>query len=142
MDFVVGSGDAGYGHADVTYATHVVARIIEIEHPFRNFDFAFSRQLQTEILGWETVAQRDMLGELIFTAVPIEVRFSRRVRSSSSRSPASKPSCRLSQLSQPINLPCECPRSKWNRRSAWRDSSSASSYTSRCKSAVCFCRKR
>ena len=78
-------------------AAHVVARIVEVEHPLRDFRSRSARSASSAGIPTEGRTAANVLGQLVFAAVMVEVPFLHSRSSDCSLSPASNPSCRLSQ---------------------------------------------
>ena len=55
-------------------AAHVLARVVEVEQPFRDLDLARAGRFQLEELQREVQPQRDVLVQLVLTDVRVEVR--------------------------------------------------------------------
>ena len=70
----VGTGDARNRQRHVLDPAHVLARIIEVEHPFRDLDLAAARFLEPQKCHREVQAQREVLGQLVFANVFVQIR--------------------------------------------------------------------
>jgi hypothetical protein len=74
MDLVVRARHARNRQADIPDSPHVLAGIVEVEHPFRNFDVALACRLEAQEFGREVEKQGDVLRQFVLTTVAVEVR--------------------------------------------------------------------
>ena len=69
----VRAGHAGQRERDIADAAHVLTGKILVEHPFGDFDLASASSAQLQIGEREALAQRYVLGELVFADVLVEI---------------------------------------------------------------------
>ena len=69
----IGADDARNGQRHISDTTHVVAGVVEIEHPFGDFDLTATSFFEKQELTWKMQAQREVLGQFILAHVFVEV---------------------------------------------------------------------
>jgi hypothetical protein len=75
MHAVEWTRDARDRQRHILDAAHVLARIIEVEHPFRKPDLAPARFFDVQKLHGEVIPGREMLRQLVFPDVFVQIRF-------------------------------------------------------------------